>query len=109
MHVGQARLTANEKEGGGAGSALPSMFECLEDVDDKSQTSEPCQAMDNKSFFSQRLQVADDNDDDEMPPFVLPVQGQANDGHKDMLEVVIEEDEDELIVNFNDLKVDTTL
>ena len=71
-------------------------FECLEDVDDKSQTSEPCQAMDNKSFFSQRLQVADDNDDDEMPPFVLPVQGQANDGHKDMLEVVIEEDEDEL-------------
>lgn len=70
-------------------------FGCLEDFDDNSPTSDSGLnvAMDRQSLFSRGLQVNDEEEDDEMPPFVLPTQEISE--RKGMLDVVMEEEEEE--------------
>ncbi|KAH8105632.1 hypothetical protein DFH11DRAFT_1833975 [Phellopilus nigrolimitatus] len=65
-------------------------FGCLEDIDD-SPPSGSRSAMDSQSLFSQRLQFVDTDEQEDMPPFVLPAQKKNTSG---MLNAVMEENED---------------
>lgn len=67
-------------------------FGCLEDIDN-SPPIDSLPSVDNKHFFSQRLRFADTADED-MPPFVLPAEQST--GRRDMLDVVMEEDEEDI-------------
>ncbi|TDL29791.1 hypothetical protein BD410DRAFT_41369 [Rickenella mellea] len=67
-------------------------FGCLEDVDD-SPPLPTVKKLGDKSVFSQSLRMLDDyDDDDSLPPFVIPAQ--VGDS-KMLLDVVMEEDEEE--------------
>ncbi|KAI5124770.1 hypothetical protein M0805_005404 [Coniferiporia weirii] len=67
-------------------------FGCLEDIDN-SPPLESCSEVDSRSIFSQRLQFGH-SEDEEMPPFILPVQKDAD--VQGILDSVIEVDEHEL-------------
>ena len=66
-------------------------FGCLEEIEN-SPPSSSIQTMDNRNLFSQRLQFGEVEDED-LPPFILPVQNNVESEH--MLEAVLEEEEEE--------------